>query len=87
MTPPASVQSDTEVLLLVTSVMLGGFDGPNLLEGVQNTILWNVTVGLSLLYIESLQILLKNNSPTIMKAKLVFQDIYIYIYIDAIVLF
>jgi hypothetical protein len=31
---PATVQSDTEVLLHVTSVTLGGFHGPNLLQEV-----------------------------------------------------
>ena len=82
----AAVQSDTEVLLLVMSIRLGRFHGLNLLlEVVWNTVIWNVTVGLSLLYLVSLQILLKNNSPTIIKTKLVFQDIYIYI--DAVVLF
>jgi len=60
MTSPATVQSDTEVVLLITSVMLGGFHGPNrLLQVVQSTLMWNVTVGLSLLYIVHQQILLK----------------------------
>jgi hypothetical protein len=64
MTSPATLQSDTKVLLLVTSFMLGGFYGPNLLlEVVQNTVIWNVTVGLSLLYSESHQILLKTILP------------------------
>jgi hypothetical protein len=50
MTSAAIVQSDTEVLLLVTSVMVGGIHGPNrLLEVDQNTPVWNVTVGLILL--------------------------------------
>ena len=64
MTAAATVQSDTEVLLLVTSVMLGGFHGQNLLvEMDQNTLMWNVTVGLSLLYIVSQQTLLKTILP------------------------
>jgi hypothetical protein len=64
MTSPATVQSDTEVLLLVTSVMLGGFRGPNLLlEVVQNTVMWNVTVGLILRYMVYQQILLKTILP------------------------
>jgi hypothetical protein len=58
MTSPATMQSDTEVLLLLTSVKLGRFDGLNLLlEIVQNTLMWNVTVGLSPLYMVSQQIL------------------------------
>jgi hypothetical protein len=62
-TSPATVQSDTEVLLLVTSVMLGRFNGPNiLLEVDQYTLMWNVAVGLSILYIVSQQILLKQFS-------------------------
>jgi hypothetical protein len=64
MISPATLQSDSEVLLLVTSVMLGGFNGLNLLlELVQNTIMWNVMVGLSLLYIVPQQILLKTILP------------------------
>ena len=58
MTSPATMQGDTEVLLIVTSVMLGRFDGLNLLLEVdQNTQMWNVTVGLGLLYMVSQQIL------------------------------
>jgi hypothetical protein len=76
------VQSDTEVLLRVTSVMLGGFHWAILLlEVVQNTLMWNGTVGLSLLYIMSQTDIIKNNFPTVMKTKPVFQDIYIYIYV------
>ena len=57
------MESDTELLFLVTSVMLGRFHGPNLLlEVVQNTLMWNVTVSLSLLYIVFQQILLKKFS-------------------------
>ena len=58
MTSPATMQGDTEMLLIVTSVMLGRFDGLNLLLEVdQNTQMWNVTVGLGLLYMVSQQIL------------------------------
>jgi len=64
MTSPATVQSDTEVLLLVTSVMLRGFHGPNfLLEVGQNTLMCTVTVGLSLIYRMSRQTLLKTILP------------------------
>jgi hypothetical protein len=50
MTAPASVQSDSEVMLLVTLVMLGVFNGLNLLlEVIRNTLIWNVPVGLILL--------------------------------------
>ena len=64
MISPATLQSDSEVLLLVASVMLGGFNGPNLLlELDQNTLMWNVTVGLNLLYIVSQQILLNTILP------------------------
>jgi hypothetical protein len=64
MITPATVQSDSEVLLLVTSVMLGGFHGLNLLlELAQNTLIWNVPVGLILLYTVSHQTLLKTILP------------------------
>ena len=64
MTAPATVQSDSEVLLLVTSVMLGRFNGQNLLlEVVQYMLICNVPVGLIFLYIVCHQTLLETILP------------------------
>ena len=64
MITPATVLSDSEVMLLVTSVVLGRFRELNLLlEVVQNTLIWNVPVGVILLYIVCHQTLLKTFLP------------------------
>jgi hypothetical protein len=71
MTAPTTVQRDPEVLLLVISVMLGGFHGLSLhLEVAENTLMWNVPAGLILLYSVYQQTLLTTVLP-----KLVFQDV------------